>query len=121
MPLLVYQIEDGKIRKAKIEDYIEIVSAILQLIPEGKVSSYGSIAKALNVSPKLIGKIMKLNRHPIIYPCHRIIKSDGRIGGYSGSGGQKFKKKLLEFEGVKILKNDRVDLESIVDINDLCH
>ncbi|MEM0084716.1 MAG: MGMT family protein [Candidatus Methanomethylicia archaeon] len=120
MPLLVYQIKEGKIRRAKIEDYIEIVSAILQLIPEGRVSSYGSIAKALNVNPKLIGKIMKLNKHPIVYPCHRIIKSDGKIGGYSGPGGQKFKKMLLEFEGVKILKNDRVDLESFIDINDLC-
>lgn len=119
MPLLIYQVDNGIVRKAKLEDYIEIVSAILQLIPEGKVSTYGSIAKTLNVSPRLIGKIMKLNRKPIVYPCHRIIRGNGEIGGYSGFGGRKFKKMILKFEGVKILDDDKVDVRDIIDIREL--
>jgi O-6-methylguanine DNA methyltransferase len=116
MTILVYDVDEGRIRKAKLKDYVEIVKALMQLIPEGIVSTYGSIAKALKINPKLVGKIVKMNDEPVIYPCHRIVKGDGSFGGYSGLGGTMFKKRLLEFEGVKVLKNGKVSFECIVDI-----
>ncbi|MCC6018240.1 MAG: MGMT family protein [Candidatus Verstraetearchaeota archaeon] len=119
MTILVYDVNKGRIRRAKLEDYVEIVKALMQLIPEGRVSTYGSIAKALKINPKLVGKIVKMNDEPVIYPCHRIVKSDGSFGGYSGLGGTIFKKRLLEFEGVKVSKNGKILSEHISDIMDL--
>jgi len=119
MTILVYNVEKGRIRKATLKDYVEIVKAFMQLIPEGMVSTYGSIAKTLKINPKLVGKIVKMNDEPIIYTCHRIIKNNGCFGGYSGPGGTLFKRKLLEFEGVKISKNGKVLFECISEIMDL--
>ncbi|MCX8168707.1 MAG: MGMT family protein [Candidatus Methanomethylicia archaeon] len=117
MPILVYQVEKGIVRRAKLNDYIEIIKAILWFIPEGKVTSYSSIAKMLKVNPKLIGKILKMNNQPIIYPCHRVVKIDGSIGGYNYFNNSRFKKRLLVFEGIKILDYVRVCKENIVDIS----
>ncbi|MEM3615570.1 MAG: MGMT family protein [Candidatus Methanomethylicia archaeon] len=119
MPLLVYNIEENIIRKARINDYLEVVKALLQFIPYGKVSTYKSIAKALKINPKLVGKIMKLNDQPIIYPCYKIVKSNGEIGGYSGSGGAKFKEKIIRSEGIEIIKSGKISREYIIDILDL--
>ncbi|MEM2192993.1 MAG: MGMT family protein [Candidatus Methanomethylicia archaeon] len=77
----------------------EAVYAILLMVPAGKVITYGALARAFNVSPKLIGKIMRDNENAPIIPCHRVVKSNGEIGGYSM--GIKIKEKLLKLEGVK--------------------
>jgi len=119
MTILVYDADRGRIRRAMLKDYLEIAKAFMQLIPEGMVSTYGSIAKALKINPKLVGKIVRMNDEPIIYPCHRIIRGDGSFGGYSGPGGTLFKRKLLEFEGVKVSKNDKVLFKCVSDIMDL--
>ena len=79
----------------------EITYTLLQLIPVGMVVSYGDLAKVLNVSPRVVGMILKRNRRPIVVPCHRVVMSDGKIGGYSGLGGAGFKRKILELEGVR--------------------
>ncbi|RLE54078.1 MAG: cysteine methyltransferase [Candidatus Methanomethylicota archaeon] len=86
-----------------------MVKALLLLIPPGRTVSYKVLADLLKISPRLIGRLMSLNDEPIIIPCHRVIRSDGRIGGYSLKGGAKFKVKLLLWEGVKIKSNRRID------------
>lgn len=71
-------------------------------IPRGKVTTYSELAKALS-SPKAaraVGNTLKNNRHPITIPCHRVIKSNGEIGGYSR--GQNIKIALLKKEGISI-------------------
>ena len=113
MPLLV--LEDGRARRARLNDIVEAVLTIIQLIPPGKVTTYGSIAKLLGVSPRLVGKALAMNRKPVIIPCHRVVMSDRRIGGYSGPGGSEFKRVLLMFEGVKV-SGDRVDKGHIIDL-----
>ena len=70
----------------------------LTKIKIGKTKSYGEIAKKFNISPRHIGKICAQNKIPLAIPCHRVIRSDGTMGGFSASGGIILKKKLLKFE-----------------------
>ena len=70
----------------------------LKRIKFGKTKTYGDIAKKYKLSPRYIGKICGQNNLPLIIPCHRVIRSNGNLGGFSGIGGIKLKKKLLDFE-----------------------
>ena len=70
----------------------------LTKIKIGKTKSYGEIAKKFKLSPRHIGKICGQNKIPLAIPCHRVIRSDGTMGGFSSSGGIILKKKLLNFE-----------------------
>ena len=70
----------------------------LTKIKIGKTKSYGEIAKKFKISPRYVGKICGQNKIPLAIPCHRVIRSDGTIGGFSASGGVILKKKLLNFE-----------------------
>jgi len=75
---------------------------LLTKIPPGKVATYGDIAKALGypTSSRAVGKILAKNPNPIVVPCHRVVKSNGHIGGYAY--GEKRKKDLLEKEGLQL-------------------
>ena len=70
----------------------------LRKIKKGKTKSYGEIAKRLRLSPRYVGKICGQNQHILAIPCHRVIRSDGSLAGFSTIGGINLKKKLLEFE-----------------------
>ena len=70
----------------------------LTRIKIGKTKSYGEIAKKFKLSPRHVGKICGQNKIPLAIPCHRVIRSDGTMGGFSASGGIILKKKLLIFE-----------------------
>jgi len=70
----------------------------LTKIKIGKTKSYGEIAKKFRLSPRHVGKICSQNKIPLVMPCHRVIKSDGAMGGFSAPGGIMLKKKLLNFE-----------------------
>ena len=61
-------------------------------IPRGKTLSYGEIARKLKTSPRAVGQALKRNFDKKV-PCHRVIKSDGKLGGYNR--GVKKKKKML--------------------------
>ncbi|QDT37414.1 methylated-DNA--[protein]-cysteine S-methyltransferase [Stratiformator vulcanicus] len=66
----------------------------------GRTATYGSLAAEAG-SPqaaRAVGNVMRLNRLPIVLPCHRVLASDGRLGGFSGFGGTSLKKRLLELE-----------------------
>jgi len=71
-------------------------------VPEGKVTTYGELAKAVGLKngQRIIGTIMKKNPFPVIVPCHRVVKSNGKIGGYVY--GQRVKSQMLTKEGIKI-------------------
>jgi methylated-DNA-[protein]-cysteine S-methyltransferase len=70
----------------------------IKKIPYGKCISYKDISKQTKIHPRLVGKICGENRLPLYIPCHRIIRSDGSLGGYSARGGINLKKKLLKIE-----------------------
>ena len=70
----------------------------LSKIKYGKVSTYGEIAKKVGTSPRYVGNVCGQNKLLLIIPCHRVIRSDGKLGGFSGRGGIKLKKRLLNLE-----------------------
>ena len=86
----------------------EDVYNMLLTIPKGKVSTYGDFAKALGnpTASRYIGSILGKNPNPIKVPCHRVVMSNGKIGGYA-LGTQK-KKKLLQNEGVIFADKNKV-------------
>jgi O-6-methylguanine DNA methyltransferase len=76
----------------------------LRKIPYGETRSYGWLAKKVGKqhAARAVGQALKRNPIPIIIPCHRIIRDDGTIGGFSM--GVNIKERLLALEGVKIGK-----------------
>jgi len=78
-------------------------------IPKGKTATYKQIAKATGTSPRAVAKIISQNPPPIKTPCHRVIRSDGKPGGYTYKGKRKDKMKirLLKKEGVKCFSKAR--------------
>ena len=70
----------------------------LKNIKFGKTKTYGEIAKKFKLSPRHVGKICGQNKIVLAIPCHRVIRSDGSMGGFSSIGGVTLKKKLLDFE-----------------------
>lgn len=70
-------------------------------IPRGQVRTYGEIAKKLGKpnAARAVGQALGRNPIPIVIPCHRVIASNGDLGGYSGGGGLETKRWLLQLEG----------------------
>lgn len=77
------------------------VLLFLKRIPKGKVATYKSVGERFGLHPRLIGLIMKRNKHPELYPCFKVVKSNGELGGYSCEGGVKKKIELLRKDGVR--------------------
>ncbi|MEW5936859.1 MAG: MGMT family protein, partial [Candidatus Thermoplasmatota archaeon] len=90
----------------EIEDEVYRLTA---QIPRGLVSTYGAIAATLGdaIAARAVGRMMASNPHPITVPCHRVVMSDGSLGGYTG--GIERKRHLLREEGVP------VDGEKVID------
>ena len=74
----------------------------LRKIPKGTVKTYLEVAKAIGkpLAVRAVANAIAKNPYPIQIPCHRVIRSDGSLGGYSGVGGVKKKKNLLKKEGI---------------------
>ncbi len=87
----------------------ERVWKVCKRIPKGKVSTYKEIAKALKTKAyRAVGNALNRNPYAPVVPCHRVVNSDGRIGGFAG--GVKKKVSLLEKEGVKLSRN-KIDMK----------
>ena len=76
----------------------------LKSIPRGKVKTYKEVAIAINMpkAARAVANACAKNPYAPKVPCHRVIRSDGNLGGYSASGGVKTKKKLLKKEGFSL-------------------
>ena len=76
----------------------------LKKIPRGKVKTYSEVAKAIRRPLAVRAVANAIGKNPLApqIPCHRVIRSDGSLGGYSGKGGIKTKKLLLKKEGVTL-------------------
>ena len=83
-------------------------------IPRGKISTYGEIARAMGTKAyRQVGQALKRNPYAPKVPCHRVVKSSGDIGGFSGSDLKNIKKKIsiLKEEGVDVKNGKIVDFE----------
>ena len=80
-------------------------------VPLGKVTTYGELAKSIGLKngQRIIGRMMNKNPYPVIIPCHRVVKSDGNVGGYAW--GEKVKSTMLTKEGIKIKNRKIIDME----------
>ena len=93
-------------------DVYEIIYEIVSQIPEGKVTTYGAVARALGDirAARAIGEALSMNPRPIVVPCHRVVMSDGSLGGFTHPNGLSEKVKLLSAEGIEIT-NGKVNLK----------
>ena len=80
------------------------VWAYLMKIPRGSVKTYLQVAKAIGkpLAVRAVANAIGKNPSAPKIPCHRVIRSDGSLGGYSGKGGIKTKKFLLKKEGIRL-------------------
>jgi O-6-methylguanine DNA methyltransferase len=88
------------IKKNTLTVFEQNVLKELMLIPEGQTKSYKEIARLIGKPSayRAVANACAKNPYPKIIPCHRVIRSDGSIGGYSATGGIKMKRKLLNQE-----------------------
>jgi methylated-DNA-[protein]-cysteine S-methyltransferase len=96
------------------------IYSILKKIPKGKVTTYKALAEALNTKAyRAVGQAMRNNPFAPEVPCHRVVASDGNIGGFSGSWNPesmevKRKIKMLRRDGTKINKNKIENFEKVL-------
>jgi methylated-DNA-[protein]-cysteine S-methyltransferase len=76
----------------------------LKTIPKGKVKTYKQVAVGINrpKSARAVANACGMNPYAPKIPCHRVIRTDGGLGGYSAKGGVRTKKKLLKREGFQL-------------------
>ena len=76
----------------------------LRKIPRGRVKTYSQVAKAIGkpLAARAVANAIGKNPYAPKIPCHRVIRSDGSLGGYSGKGGIKTKRFLLKKEGIRL-------------------
>jgi len=82
-------------------DFSQRVYTELRRVKWGETVTYGELAARAGApaAARAIGRIMANNPAPLIIPCHRVVRSDGALGGFSAPGGVDFKKKMLALEG----------------------
>jgi len=90
---------------------------LLRQVPKGRITTYGALAKAAGMpkAPRLVGAIMRSNPYAPEVPCHRVVKSDGSISGFSGSDPRNIEKKIkmLAEEGVIVKEGKVQDFENV--------
>ena len=95
------------------ENFFERVYAIAKQIPEGKVTSYGAIAKALGTarSARMVGWAMNASHNREDIPAHRVVNRKGLLTGKFHFDGTNLMQQLLESEGIKVENGQIVDFE----------
>lgn len=83
-------------------------------VPRGRVTTYGELARAVGLpnGQRAIGRLMAENPYPGVVPCHRVVRSDGRLGGYRY--GAESKTAMLDREGIGVDRDKVADFERIV-------
>ncbi|MFH2012168.1 MAG: methylated-DNA--[protein]-cysteine S-methyltransferase [Pseudomonadota bacterium] len=91
-------------------DFQKEVLEITRSISYGEVRTYSWVSKELGApkASRAVGTALAKNPLPIVVPCHRVIRKDGRLGGYSAEGGIEIKAKLLKMEGHKFDSKGRL-------------
>lgn len=92
--------------------FFENVYEAVQLIPRGKVATYGQIARMIGAprSSRAVGYALHANPRPGVIPCHRVVNREGRLAPAFAFGGPEIQAQLLESEGVEVSEDFTVDL-----------
>lgn len=87
-----------------LTDFQRTVLHAVMRVPRGEVITYGALARVIGrpKAARAVGRALGSNPIPIVIPCHRVLASDGSLGGYSGRGGVRTKANLLRLEGVSL-------------------
>ncbi len=98
---------------ASSKDFQALVFLAARQIPEGKVATYAAVARSVGRprAARAVGNALNKNSHKSV-PCHRVIRSDGSVGGFAR--GTREKIKILRREGVKIILNNRVAYSNVL-------
>ncbi|QHV95784.1 MGMT family protein [Spirosoma endbachense] len=101
---------------AEQRDYFEEVYEVVRLIPKGRVTTYGSIARylSLRAGARMVGWAMNGCRNRPDVPAHRVVNSVGLLSGKHFFGGPTIMQQLLEDEGVRIEKDRVVDFKTLL-------
>ncbi|WP_445714744.1 MGMT family protein [Flavobacterium sp.] len=99
--------------KSNNDNFFERVYEIVRQIPEGKVTSYGAIAKALGAarSARMVGWAMNASHNLEDVPAHRVVNRIGMLSGKHHFEGTNLMQQLLENEGIKVVENQIIDFE----------
>ena len=83
-------------------------------VPKGQITTYGELAKAVGLKngQRAVGRIMNKNPYPVIIPCHRVVMSNGKVGGYAY--GENIKTNMLNDEGIKIENGKILDWKKTI-------
>ena len=95
------------------DNFFERVYEIVRQIPEGKVTSYGAIAKALGAarSARMVGWAMNASHNLEDVPAHRVVNRIGMLSGKHHFEGTNLMQQLLENEGIKVINNQIIDFD----------
>jgi methylated-DNA-protein-cysteine methyltransferase-like protein len=100
----------------KRDDFFNLVYEITRMIPSGRVTSYGAIAKYLGTarSARMVGWALNKSRFTEDFiPAHRVVNRNGMLTGKHHFGGSKVMQELLESEGIRIVDEKVVDFKEI--------
>ena len=99
--------------KSNNDNFFERVYEIVRQIPEGKVTSYGAIAKAIGAarSARMVGWAMNASHNLEDVPAHRVVNRIGMLSGKHHFEGTNLMQQLLENEGIKVVENQIIDFE----------
>jgi len=99
-------------------NFDERVWKLMETIPRGRVTTYGQIARKLNAKAyRAVGNACRKNPYALRVPCHRVVRSDGTVGGFGGKiSGRTVEEKtrLLRKENVKVKNGKVVDFEKVL-------
>ena len=98
-------LSDIPVDLADAPEFHRKVYEVARTIPPGRTMTYGEIAKRLGVphESREVGQALGRNPIAVIVPCHRVLGADGKMGGFSASGGVATKRRILEIEGAAAL------------------
>jgi len=96
-----------------LTDWQQAILRAMTMIPRGRVISYAGLAALAGSSgaARAAGSACAANPLPLIFPCHRIIHSDGTPGSYMRQAAHPLKRRLLEMEGIELTAEGRIPKE----------
>jgi len=102
-----------RLEMTHLPNYSKRVLGFLSKVPVGYVTTYNALAKAAGGGPRSVGRVMATNPFPPLIPCHRVVRSDFRLGGF-GCGGVDVKREILGREDRRYREPGKIKVDGAV-------